>query len=99
MGDLPLPGEEPRLDEELASEKAKLDKAGRVSFPLPAAKPLPGLPVEVSYSALVSDPSGRAQGGEASTLVHPSGPVPWPQDPAFGHGRSQGRIQPGRGQL
>lgn len=73
VGDIPLPGGEPRGVKDLGEIKAVLDAAGRAELALPAAAPAPGLPVRVGLDASVKDASGRAVHAGASYLVHPAG--------------------------
>lgn len=70
VGDLPL--EEPRLQSHLASLESGLDAKGRARFKLPAAKPLPGLPVRVELEAVVSDAAGLTVTRRADYVAHPS---------------------------
>ncbi len=71
VGDLPL--EEPRLRRHLADLEARLDHEGRARLELPAAHPLPGLPVRVGLEALVADTAGLTVSQGAGYLVHPAG--------------------------
>ncbi len=72
VGDLPLPDQEPRQDQDLGSQRGTLDAGGRTGLPLPAAGPLPGLPVRVTLEAKASDPSGLAVRRSLGILVHPA---------------------------
>ncbi len=72
VGDIPLPGSEPRGSKDLGEAKATLDAQGRAVLALPAATPLPGLPVRVGLDASVKDASGRAVHAGASYRVHPA---------------------------
>ncbi len=73
VGDIAPPGQEPDLNQHLATLKAELDPRGRGELELPAARPRPGFPVWVGLGATVSDAGDRAVSAWGGYLVHPAG--------------------------
>lgn len=72
VGDLPLPGQEPNQNKDLGQQDAALDASGQAKFGLPAAEPLPGLPVNVRLEAAASDVAGVTHVAVSNVVAHPA---------------------------
>lgn len=72
VGDQPLPGQRVKLERDLGTVSAKLDKAGRAALLIPQAHTEPGHPVRVLLETEVTDASQREVTNRRALLVHPS---------------------------